>query len=302
MNFNDRFVEYMRSERRLSLHTVAAYSKDLSDFITYCGYEPDTFSAKEVTSDDVRSWVMLMSERGDSPRSINRRVASVRLFFNYLIRKEIIEKNPTSKIHTLSFGQKLPHFVDKRSMDVIIKSLLEPSAEYSAERDALVVVMLYATGMRRAELAALTDQKIDLAQKTIKVLGKGDKERIIPIAESLSYRLEQYLRLKKEQTICKSQKNYLFLSDKGEQLKEGAIYTIVHRTLAAAGLQGKLSPHVLRHTFATHLMEQGAGIRTVQELLGHTSLVATQIYTHNTIERIKESYAKAHPRAKEDTR
>lgn len=302
MNFNDRFVEYMRSERRLSLHTVAAYSKDLSDFITYCGYEPDTFSAKEVTSDDVRSWVMLMSERGDSPRSINRRVASVRLFFNYLIRKEIIEKNPTSKIHTLSFGQKLPHFVDKRSMDVIIKSLLEPSAEYSAERDALVVVMLYATGMRRAELAALTDQKVDLAQKTIKVLGKGDKERIIPIAESLSYRLEQYLRLKKEQTICKSQKNYLFLSDKGEQLKEGAIYTIVHRTLAAAGLQGKLSPHVLRHTFATHLMEQGAGIRTVQELLGHTSLVATQIYTHNTIERIKESYAKAHPRAKEDTR
>lgn len=302
MNFNDRFVEYMRSERRLSLHTVAAYSKDLSDFITYCGYEPDTFSAKEVTSNDVRSWVMLMSERGDSPRSINRRVASVRLFFNYLIRKEIIENNPTSKIHTLSFGQKLPHFVDKRSMDVIIKSLLEPSAEYSAERDALVVVMLYATGMRRAELAALTDQKVDLAQKTIKVLGKGDKERIIPIAESLSYRLEQYLRLKKEQTICKSQKNYLFLSDKGEQLKEGAIYTIVHRTLAAAGLQGKLSPHVLRHTFATHLMEQGAGIRTVQELLGHTSLVATQIYTHNTIERIKESYAKAHPRAKEDTR
>ncbi|WP_298062762.1 tyrosine-type recombinase/integrase, partial [uncultured Rikenella sp.] len=191
----------------------------------------------------------------------------------------------------------LPAFVEQSRMARLVAVLEEPSDEYPVERDAMVVLMLYACGLRRAELASLTLQSLDLDAGTVCVMGKGAKERLVPLLPAVVSRLEHYLQVRKNEKICEEAENCLFLSNKGKGLSAMGVYTIVKGYLSLAGVQGKRSPHVLRHTFATHLMQHGASVRTVQQLLGHASLAATQIYTHNTIESLKETYNRAHPRA-----
>ena len=299
MTYVDQFKGYLGSERRFSPLTVRAYTDDVLAFMEYAGTDPGEFDPREVIASDLRSWVMLMVERGDSARSVNRRISSLKSFFRYMMRIGAADDNPAAKLRSLSTGSNLPHFVSHDSMHSLIERLLDPSEDYPGERDALVILMLYGTGMRRAELSSLTAESLDMADGTIRVRGKGDRERMIPLVPKLRERLEWYLHVKKREIVCTADKNYLFLSNRGDRLTEGAVYRIVTRILGDAGVQGKRSPHVLRHTFATHLMGAGAGIRTIQELLGHSSLSSTQIYTHNTIEKIKESYRKAHPRARE---
>lgn len=299
-DYIEKFGRYMEAERRCSASTVDIYTRDLRDFEAYLRASSETtgaFEPETVRLEDVRGWVMHEVERGIAVGSVNRKISTLRSFFRYLMREGVVARNPVHDIKALRSGRHLPAFVEQNRMAQLIRVLEEPSEEFAAERDAMVVLMLYACGLRRSELASLTLQSLDLAARTVRVMGKGAKERLVPLLPEIASRLEHYLQVRKGEKICEEAENCLFLSNKGKRLSAMGVYTIVRAYLTLAGVQGKRSPHVLRHTFATHLMQHGASVRTVQQLLGHASLAATQIYTHNTIESLKKAYDKAHPRA-----
>lgn len=299
----ENFGRYMTAERRCSAATVDIYTRDLRSFEAYWlasggeGDERGHLAPEAVRLEDVRGWVMRDVEAGTATGSVNRRISTLRSFFRYLMRQGVVKQNPVRDIKALRSGRRLPAFVDRNRMTQLVRVLEEPSGEFAVERDAMVVLLLYACGLRRSELASLTLGSLDLAERTLRVMGKGAKERVVPLLPAVAERLEHYLQVRAEEKICADGENFLFLSNKGHGLSAMGVYTIVRRYLSSAGVQGKRSPHVLRHTFATHLMQHGASIRVVQQLLGHASLAATQIYTHNTIESLKETYNNAHPRA-----
>lgn len=304
IDYIERFGRYMEVERRCSAATVDIYCRDLRQFEAYMQASRSVAESGESVLDpvavqlgDVRSWVMRDVEAGIAVGSVNRRISTLRSFFRYLMREGIVEQNPVRDVKALRSGRRLPAFVEQSRMAQLVRVLEEPSEEFSVERDALVVLLLYACGLRRSELVSLTLQRVDLAAQTVQVMGKGAKERIVPLLPAVAARLEHYLQVRAGEQICPGAENCLFLSDKGRGLTAMGVYGIVRAYLSSAGVQGKRSPHVLRHTFATHLMQHGASVRVVQQLLGHASLAATQIYTHNTIESLKETYNHAHPRA-----
>lgn len=301
IDFIDKFGRYMEAERRCSASTVDIYTRDLRGFEVYILGSAPEFDPAAVTLTDVRGWIMQEVEAGIATGSVNRKISTLRSFFRYLLRERIVTKNPVHDIKALRNGRPLPTFVEQSRMAQLVKVLEEPSEEFVIERDALVVLMLYACGLRRSELAGLTLSNIDLSSRTVRVMGKGSKERLIPLLPEVAARLEHYLWVREQEKICENAKNYLFLANKGKRLSAAGVYRIVKGYLSMAGVQGKRSPHVLRHTFATHLMQHGASVRVVQQLLGHASLAATQIYTHNTIESLKEAYNNAHPRAISNT-
>ena len=255
-----------------------------------------------VRLDDIRGWVMRNVEAGIATGSVNRKISTLRSFFRYLVREGVVTHNPVRDIRALRGGRHLPVFVEQSRMAQLVRILEEPSDQFPIERDLMVVLLLYACGLRRSELSSLTLSSLDLAERTLRVMGKGSKERAVPILPDVAARLEHYLQIRKQENICEEDKNFLFLTNKGKRLSPMGVYTIVRKYLSTAGVQGKRSPHVLRHTFATHLMQHGASVRVVQQLLGHASLAATQIYTHNTIESLRETYNNAHPRAVLNTR
>lgn len=307
------FEVYMRSERRLSPHTCVAYVKDVSDFEVYlndgdatlndCDAAATPTTCREnienANKSDVRSYVMMMIGRADNARSVNRRIVALSTFYNFLRRQGIVEINPTHALHALKIPTRLPEFIDDSIMDRLLDSLLQfpEDQPYDVIRDKMVILMLYGTGMRRSELTSLSMGNVDIAQSVIKVMGKGSKERNIPLSNMLKEKLEQYLNVRKSENICESQNNVLFLTSKGRPLDVNDVYRIVHGVLSEFGVEGRCSPHVLRHTFATRLMRGGVGVKTIEELLGHSSLNSTQIYAHSTIEQLKECYNSSHPRA-----
>ena len=300
------FGRYLSAERRCSADTVDIYTRDLRDFERYLQQSGDTddndrcsapMDPAAVSLRDVRGWVMRNVEQGIAPGSVNRKISTLRSFFRYLMCEGVVTKNPVHDIKALRQGRHLPVFVEESRMDQLVRVLEEPSEEFSVERDAVVILLLYACGLRRSELAGLTLNGLDLTNHTLRVMGKGAKERILPLLPAVAERLEHYLQLRTQEKICENDKDFLFLTNKGRRLTDAGVYRIVRMYLSSAGVQGKRSPHVLRHTFATHLMQHGASLRVVQQLLGHASLAATQIYTHNTIESLKKTYFQAHPRA-----
>lgn len=287
----ERFERYLRSELNVSPLTERAYVDDILAFGKYLEHT----ELQDATGNDCRSYVMAMIERGDNPRSINRRVSSLRKFYDYLLRSDVVEANPTAKLHSLKVARNLPKFVAADKMSTLLDRLLETSDDFQQERDSLVLLLLYFCGLRRAELADLTLDRLDLPSGLLKVKGKGSKERIVPLVEHLSVRLEHYLHCFSDK-ICETPQKSLILGDDFNPITHSKIYDIVHQTLTDAGIQGVRSPHVLRHSFATHLLERGAPIKTISELLGHASVSTTQIYTHTSIESLKKSYREAHPR------
>lgn len=289
----EQFKEYLERELMVSPLTLRAYSDDLSAFDKYL----DETELEAATSSDCRGYVMGMIERGDNPRSVNRRISALRKFYDYLIRSGAIEKNPTAKLRTLKIAKNLPKFVPENRMQPLMDQMMQASEDEKEERDAIVMLLLYYCGLRRAELAAITIDKLDLEQKMLRILGKGSKERIVPLTEPIIERLEHYLQLFRDKIWSTPQKS-LILGDNGQPITHNEIYEIVHRTLTMAGVDGVRSPHVLRHSFATHLLQRGAPIKTIAELLGHSSIASTEIYAHTTIEGLKESYKNAHPRSK----
>ena len=311
------FLRYLSSERRYSPLTVRNYARDVERFAAWWSEDRgQAFDPAKVERDDLRAWIVWRSEEGCGKSSanrkgtikaasINRELCSLRAFFRFLHRRKRIEKDPTHALLALRTAKRLPAFVPESRMQCILAEGVESQeqsdeTQFVALRDELIVLLFYATGLRLAELVAIDVDDFSADMRSLRVVGKGDKERLVPILQPVAEKIVAYRTLIKRQQICKSEEKALFLTCRGIRISRSMVYRVVQKVLQAGGVQGKKSPHVLRHTFATHLMNGGADMREIQELMGHSSLQSTQVYTHNSIARLSEVYARAHPRQRQE--
>lgn len=297
----DSFIRYIERERRLSPHTVKNYRRDLEQLVGFLGVDKGVFDAAAVSPDDLREWVISLSERKLKAASINRMISAGNSFYRYLMKQGVVAKNPFMKLTPMKTPSNLPAYIPESRMNAIVGELSEGSEgenDFISSRDALVVLFLYSTGIRLAELTAINCRDLSADYSSLRVTGKGDKQRVLPVVGLLRRKIIEYLDIIKHEKICISGEKALFLNCKGGRISRTEVYRIVKGQLSLMGVQGKKSPHVLRHTFATHLLNNGADMREIQELLGHSSLKATQVYTHNSIAKLKEVYDTAHPRSK----
>lgn len=299
MNLVDRFLLWLEAERRYSPLTVRNYRHDIDEFLGWMSLSRDSFVPQNIKREDVEEWIIYLGEtRKLKSTSVNRTVASLRTFWRWMLHHNHVERDIVSLIRSAKTPRRLPVFVPDSRMSEVVEGIKEDlsSGDYVRVRDAVVVVLFYTSGLRLAELHAANIDDISADFSNIRVVGKGRKERMVPLIAPVQKILKKYFSQKSSQNICIGQKKALILSEKGERLSQRTLQRIVGRVLKASGVQGKTSPHVLRHTFATHLLNMGADLRDIQDLLGHSSLKATQVYTHNDVERLKAVYAEAHPR------
>ena len=289
----DRFIEYIGFEKRFSAHTVKAYQSDLVQFYVYLRKEYQIESVKEVNQHIIRSWVVQLIEDNISSRTVNRKLSSLKSYFKYLKKEGYVELNPMQKVIAPKTSKRLPVFVEKDSMDLLLDEI-DFGEGFEAARDRLILDLLYSTGMRLSELISIEISAIDLYNNSIKVLGKRNKERIIPLSPIVINSIRAYLILRKEET---TEGDFLFVTTTGKNIYAKLVYRIVNSYLSKVTTLNKKSPHVLRHTFATHMLNKGADLNAIKEILGHSSLSATQVYTHNTIDNLKSIYKTAHPKA-----
>lgn len=287
----DDFINYLVTEKHYSINTVTAYTIDLRQFEEYIQEVFDISEAKDVKSDMIRDWIVYLKGNKITNLSINRKIASLRAYFHFLVKREEVEKNPLIKILPVKSSKRNPVFIMEEDMEHIINMNYEDSFE--GRRDKLIIELLYSTGMRKAELLNLEEKDFDYSKGEVRVFGKRRKERIIPLHKDLIYLIKEYCNERNSLGVSNSK---LFINKKLSPLSRFQLDAIVKKDLSSAQVERK-SPHVLRHTFATHLLNEGADIMNVKELLGHASLEATQIYTHNTIEKLKNVYKQSHPRS-----
>ena len=291
----DSFLKHLQFEKRLSPHTVLAYQTDLQQLRQFLS---ENFSLQEVTSADynmVRSWIVGLVESGLEPASVNRKIACMRTFFKFLLSQDAIGKDPMTKINVLKTKKRLPRFVKEEDMVNLLDNHIFPE-HFEGCRDRLVLEMFYGTGIRLSELIHLKEKSIDFTKRTIKVLGKRNKERVIPFSAGLVSIIEKYLAIRNREIETKEHGN-LFVRTNGEPCYPVMINKIVKKYLDQFPSVEKRSPHILRHTYATHLLNKGADLNAVKDLLGHSSLAATQVYTHNSMEKLKKVFEQAHPKA-----
>lgn len=289
------FLDYLKFQKRYSRHTIISYATDLRDFDYFLTASYGSLQIEEIKSTFVRSWLASLKETGNSSRTINRKISSLKSFFKYQIKKENLVASPMSVISNPKVPKRLPQFVDKKDIDLLFSHIEFPD-NWEGLTDRLLLQIFYNTGIRQAELVQLQNGHFDRHNSNIKVLGKGNKERVIPISNELASAISEYIsRKKKEFTDIGHE--FLLMNKKGKKLMPRQVYGIVKKYLSLVTTIEKKSPHILRHSFATHLTNNGADLNAVKELLGHSSLAATQVYTHNTIEKLKEAYKKAHPKA-----
>ncbi len=288
------FIEYLAVERKYSAHTVTAYHKDLQQFQQYLAEHYNNILLSEITHQQIRSWLAQLLADGVKATSVNRKISSLKSFFKHLKRIGQVQGNPMSKVQAPKKPKLLPVFIEKNKIAALTDTIMpEEGDDYLSTRNRLVVELLYGTGMRLSELINLKDDDIDFYSGTLKVLGKRNKERIIPVNKPLLELIKNYCDAKLEN----DEKNIYLLSNKGKKMYLKLVYNIVKSNLSLVTTLKKRSPHVLRHSFATHLLENGADLNAIKELLGHASLAATQVYTHNTIERLKDVHKKSHPKS-----
>lgn len=302
MNLVDGFISYIEAERRYSPLTVRNYRRDIADFLEFIGVDKESFDPNAIARADVEEWIVyLFEKRKLKAQSVNRSVATLRSFWKWMLGHSHANRDIVSVISQAKTPSRLPVFVSESRMEDVVALLRDDIAtdDFERLRDAVIVLLFYTAGLRLAELANLKIGDISADYRTIRILGKGEKERIVPLIGRMGEILKKYFSQFSSQNICIGQKKALILSKKGEPISVRTIQRIVDRKLKGAGIQGKTSPHTLRHTFATHLLNEGADLREIQELLGHSSLKATQVYTHTNIEKLKEVYSTAHPREKE---
>lgn len=281
------FLDYILVEKKYSERTVAAYRDDLRDFCAYRQMDPNHFDPTQVSETDIREWMMEMMDKGQSAKSVKRRLAAMRSFYRYMLRVGYIEKDITRRIISPKIDKPLPVFFKESEMQRATMFDDEADDEISI-RDCLIIQMLYQTGMRRAEMLTLQDGDVDTRQGQIRIFGKRKKERVVPIGEKLCDYIEKYRAARTDHSTA------AFFPG----LSKGRLYNIVRARMGEVSTLKKHSPHVLRHTFATTMLNNGADIRTIQTLMGHASLAATQVYTHTTFEQIRAAYEEAHPRGK----
>ena len=290
------FLKYLELEKRFSPHTIIAYQNDLAQFYTYLEETYSLASISEVRHFHIRAWVVELMQNNISPRSVNRKLSTLKTYFKFLIKREAIKENPMLKVIAPKTGKRLPVVVKEVDLGQLFEKV-DFGEGYPAVRDEMIMELLYATGMRRSELIQLTPNHLDFFNQQIKVLGKGKKERLIPFAKPLADRLKNYMAVRSDE-FGLGEGAPLFLTEKGKKLYPKLVYNIVKKYLSQVTTVEQRSPHVLRHSFATHLSDSGADLNAIKELLGHSSLAATQVYTHNSIEKLKKVYQQAHPKAK----
>jgi integrase/recombinase XerC len=283
------FISYIKLEKRYSNHTVVAYEKDLLEFEEFLSFQWETELIK-ANFQSVRAWVLSLMESGSSPRTVNRKISSLRSFFKFQLRKGNIKLNPLSKITPPKQRKDLPQFFSEKEM--VNLSSIEFENNYEGVRDKLILELFYCTGIRRQELIDL--KSVNVSFNEIKVLGKRNKERIIPLSHNLTDLLVQYKSLRKEE--FGEVQDEFFLTSRGKKLYPKLVYQIVNRYIRPITTVKKVSPHVLRHSFATHMLNNGADLNAIKEILGHSNLSATQVYTHNSVEKLKNVHKLAHPR------
>lgn len=293
MNKIESFINFLLHQKRYSKNTVVAYQKDIEQLFDFSSKTYQVSSSNEITSNIIRSWLADLKETGNSNRTIIRKISSIKTFFKYLKKNDFVAHNPLTKIVTPKTDKPLPSFLKTEETTNLFNTELFPD-NYIGKRDSLILEIFYATGMRLSELTSLTTESINLNSNHIKVIGKRNKERLIPITLSLKQKITEYLNYRKE---LPETTNYLFLTDKGKKIYTKLVYRIVFSYLSTVTNNNKKSPHILRHTFATHMLNNGADLNTIKEILGHSNLSATQVYTHNTIEKLKNIHKQAHPKA-----
>jgi integrase/recombinase XerC len=289
-NKKDSFLQYLQFEKRLSNHTLVAYTNDLSQFFTYLNTTYEIKNISEVNYSIIRSWIVSLMEQKISSRSVNRKISTLKTFYKYLLRQNIVVENPMLKILSPKTSKRLPVFVEKDNMDTLLDNITFGN-DFEGIRNKLILELFYATGIRLSELINLKEINVDLGLCQLKVLGKRNKERIIPFANELKRSIEKYLKIKVNTT-----EERLLVTKNGKKLSEKFVYLLVNNYLSQVTTIDKKSPHILRHTFATHMLNNGADLNAIKELLGHANLSATQVYTHNTVEKLKNIHKQAHPR------
>ena len=284
----EKFLHYLKHEKRYSVHTLLSYSTDLKQFTNFLSSEFSVKSIRKVNFQLVRSWIAKLLNENISARSVNRKITTLKTYFRFLIKEDIINQSPMQKIISPKTSKRLPVFVEQVKMEQLLNEI-DFGVGFLAQRDRLILELFYFTGIRLSELINLKNKDINYSDSTILVLGKRKKERLIPLTSDI------LSKIKKLNASNKSK--YLFTTDKGKQISTKQVYRLVNKYLGMVTTLDKKSPHILRHTFATHMLNNGADINAIKELLGHANLNATQIYTHNTIEKLKTVYKQAHPRA-----
>jgi len=293
--YRDLFLKYLQFEKRVSENTLRSYKSDLKQFVDFVN---DNFVDKEIHQADekiIRTWIVSLMEKDFSTFSVNRKISSLKTFFKFVLRENGVSVNPMDKVISPKTSKKLPSFVE----EIQINKLLDEHSfgdDFSGVRNKMIIEMFYNSGMRLSELIGIKDSDINLSNNTIKVLGKRNKERILPMHLSFLDSIKKYMELR-DLEFKGLKSNYFFVTNKGNKLYEKFVYRVVNKYLSFVTTIEKKSPHILRHTFATHMLNHGADLNAIKELLGHSSLAATQVYTHNTFEKLKSIYKQAHPRA-----
>lgn len=287
------FLQFLRFEKRYAKHTITAYQTDLEQFTTYITEQFSITDLKELSHFQVRSWLAELKDDKISVRSINRKISSLNSFFKYLLKQNIIEKNPVALLHTQRTPERLPSYLKVSESEHLLEEVSFGEG-FKGFTDRLICEFLYQTGMRRNELLQLKEADIEWSLGQIRILGKGNKERLVPVSTELLHTIKNYIAERKK--IFEHQPDQLLLLESGAPLYAGYIYRVVKKHLTGTTTLQKKSPHVLRHTFATHLLSNGANIQAIKDLLGHSSLAATQVYTHNNIDQLKEIHKQNHPR------
>ena len=294
MDYKDKFIEYLRNERKYSEYTVNGYDDNIDDFLKFLNTR--NIKVLEVSKDDIREYLKYLDSLNLKNSSISRRLSSLRSFYNYLVSNKVILNNPMKLIKNPKKEKKLPNFLQYDEFMKLLESIKNDDA--LSIRNKLILELLYATGLRVSELVNIKIKDIDFSNKVIRTLGKGSKERLVYFGDYAKELLSEYIGNERNELLKGKVSEYLFINNQGGHLTTRGVETIIDKIVNDASLKHKISPHVLRHTFATHLLDNGADLLSVKELLGHESLKATQIYTHITEERLRSVYLHSHPRAK----
>lgn len=291
MNLYQRFKEYISDEKKYSLHTIIAYENDVHQFFDFIDFDFEKDNIVELDYTCIRNWIVQLKDFGLENKSINRKISSLQLFFKYLLKIDEIKVSPLVKHRSLRVAKREEIPFSEKEIEQVLSCF---ENDFSSQRDSLIIELLYATGMRRGELVGLKDSSFDLFNQNVKVLGKRNKERIIPLFPSLVKKIEYYLIEKQ----TNQNTSYFFIDDQNQPITSHYVYKTVCNSFEKVSTKLKRSPHLLRHSFATHMLNNGANLSEVKELLGHASLASTQVYTHNSIARLKSIHSKAHPRSK----